>query len=164
VVAPLARDFLKRQGIALRFVARSEVEAPRPRGEWGFAVDVESGTVAAWRRLLREEGWHELDPSPGSAARWVVESPNRGALLATDEASVAVWRACQVAGVRAASAVDPDSVARAVRQLGVNLLVIEPAGKSIPFLKQMSSTFRRAGAPEARAWLNREVCSCGSPR
>jgi hypothetical protein len=85
-------------------------------------------------------------------------------LLVTDEASVAVWRACQVAGVRAASAVDPDSVARAVRQLGVNLLVIEPAGKSISFLKPMSLTYRRAGAPETRAWLNQEVGSCGSPR
>jgi hypothetical protein len=68
--------------------------------------------------------------------------------------------------VRAASAVDPDSVARAIRHLGANLLVIEPAGKSISFLKQIGLTFRRAGAPQVPGWLTstREGPACGSPR
>jgi hypothetical protein len=159
VVTPLARDSLRRQGIVLRFVSPSEVAT---KGEWGFAVEVEreSGTVAAWRRALFEEGWFEVD----SAERWVMEMPDRGALLVTEEASLAVWRACQMARIRAAAAVDPDSVARAVRSLGANLLVIEPAGKSIAFLKQMSRTFRSAGAPRIPTWLTPKEPACESPR
>jgi hypothetical protein len=65
----------------------------------------------------------------------------------TDQASVAVWLACRVPGVRAAQVCDVDSVDRAIRWLGVNLLVVEPAGKSISLLKQISLVFQRAGAP-----------------
>ena len=36
---------------------------------------------------------------------------------------------------------------RAVRALGVNLLVVEPAGKSIALLRQIGATFRRGGGP-----------------
>jgi hypothetical protein len=162
VVTPLARDFLRRQGIALRAVSRSEVEARQAKGAWGFAIEIEreSGTVASWQRTLLEEGWFEVD----SAERWVIGRPDHGALIVTEDAATAVWRACQVAGIRAAAAVDPNSVARAVRSLGANLLVIEPAGKSIAFLKHMSRTFRSAGAPQAPAWLTLKERACESPR
>ena len=36
---------------------------------------------------------------------------------------------------------------RAVASLGVNLLVVEPAGKSISWMKQLGTAFRLAGAP-----------------
>jgi hypothetical protein len=57
-----------------------------------------------------------------------------------------------VAGVRAAAAGEPDAVARAVRALGVNLLVVEPAGKPIALLKQIGATFRRSGGPRPPDW------------
>ena len=76
------------------------------------------------------------------------DRPHRGALLVlTPEASVATWRANRTEGVRAASACDVDSVARAVKCLGVNVLVIEPALHSIPSMKAMAEAFRRGGAP-----------------
>jgi pyruvate/2-oxoglutarate dehydrogenase complex dihydrolipoamide acyltransferase (E2) component len=126
VVTPLARDLLKQRGIALRQVAEGEAARVVHAGEWAFANEgaAESGLVAALRRALLDESWIALEAPPGAAARWVAEAPHRGALVVTDEASVSVWRACQVAGVRAASADDPDGVARAVRRLGVNLLVV----------------------------------------
>jgi hypothetical protein len=174
VVTPLARDFLKARGIALRTVAKGDIARVNHPGEWGFAIEeaAGSGTIEALRRSWLEDDWRELDATPGAAARWVAEVPVRGALVVTDEASVAVWRACRLAGVRAASVADPDAVSRAVNRLGVNLLVVEPAGKSISWMKQLGATFRRAGAPEAReidinlavAEHSGEACRCGSPR
>ena len=166
VVTPLARDHLKRQGIELRFVAASDVDGRRGPGEWAFAIETESGIIAALRRALLEESrpWRELEPRRQSAARWVGEAANRGALLLTDEASVAVWRACRVPGVRAAMATEVEAVDRAVQRLGVNLLVIEPVGKSINVLRQMSRAFRARGAPMAPAGFEQEDGSCVSPK
>jgi hypothetical protein len=168
VVTPLARDLLKQRGIALRQGANRTDDCDTRAGEWGFAIEdaAESGLTAALRRALVEEAWSELEATPGGAARWVAEDERRGALVVADEASVAVWRACQVAGVRAAAAADLDVVARAVRRLGINLLVVEPPGKSISWLRQLASAFRRAGAPVAPEGLEarKEGCACGSPR
>jgi hypothetical protein len=150
VVTPLARDFLKRQGISLKIVSRSEVERVRDPGEWGLAIESDSGLIAAFRRSLLDGArpWNEVEGSAEAAAQWVNESPGRGVVLLTDQASVAVWLACRLPGVRAAQAGDVDAVDRAIRWLGLNLLVVEPAGKSISLLKQMSLSFQRAGAPQ----------------
>jgi hypothetical protein len=155
VVTPLARDLLKARRVAVRSVSKSEVARVRHPGEWGFAIDgsAASGVAAALRRTWLEEDWTELEASLDDAARWVTETPVRGALVMTDEASVAVWRACRMEGVRAASVADPDSVARAVRRLGVNLVVVEPSGKSISWIRQLGLTFRRSGAPGPPAWF-----------
>lgn len=155
VVTPMARDHLKRMGVAVRLVAEAEVVGEGRRGEWGFAIDDQSGTMAALRRgLLAEEGtWFDVGPEPSRAARWVAESPARGAVALTAESSTACWQANQVRGIRAATVADADSVARAVRHLGANLLVIEPSGKSIPWLKQMLAVYRKAGAPTPPTWL-----------
>jgi hypothetical protein len=161
VITPLARDFLKKQGIGLRVVSRLEVEAVRERGEWGFAIEAETGTAGALRRAWLDgpEPWTELEPMADATARWIVAGPGRGALLLTDEASVAVWSACRFHGVRAATAAEPEAVARAVRRLGVNLLVVEPAGKPIALVRQLGLAFRRAGAPRIPEGLMREGLS-----
>jgi hypothetical protein len=168
VVTPMARDLLKQRGITLRQVAASEGDADRRRGEWGFAIEqtVAAGPMAALRPALLKEAWSELEGTPGAVARWVAEESDRGALLLTDEASVAVWRACQVDGVRAAAAADLDAMTRAVRHLGVNLLVVEPLGKSISWIRQLGAAFRSAGAPVSPEGIDmrKEACRCGSPR
>ena len=158
VVTPLARDYLKQHGIGLRVVSTTQRRLARDPGEWGFAIETETGLIAAFRRALLEDSpvWNELEGSVDSVARWVVEKPARGALLVADEGSVAVWKGCQRPGVRAALAADVDSVDRANRCLGANLLVIEPRGKSILMLRQMSLTYRRPGAPRVPGELERE--------
>lgn len=155
VVTPLARDHLKRRGIEVGFVSRAEVDRLRNTGEWGFAVVEESGHLSAVRRALLDlsEGWLELSGSVEAAAGWVAERSGRGAIVLTGDASVAVYRACQVKGVRAAVASDADGVDRAVRGLGVNVLVVDPAGKSIARVRQLASEFRRGGGPVPPAWL-----------
>ena len=151
VVTPLARETLKRLGIGLRFVAKAEVDRAAGVGEWGFAIERGSGVVEAFRRSLLdlEAEWHDLGVSADEAARWVAAQGNRGALVLTDEGALAVYRACQVEGVRAAAVEEINALAKAVRSLGVNLLVVEPAGKSIAVLRQVANAFRRSGGPVA---------------
>jgi hypothetical protein len=158
VVTPLAREVLKKRAVEVRFASRSEADRARGVGEWGFAVEpgAESGMIVAFRRSMLDDAaaaWRELGGSVEEAAGWVSEGPGRGALVLAEEASVAVFRGCRVEGVRAASAEEPGAVARAVRALGVNLLVVEPSGKSIPLLRQMAATFRLGGGPVAPDWL-----------
>jgi hypothetical protein len=154
VVTPLARDVLKRQGVEIRYAARADVERLRNVGEWGLAVTAESGLVVAVRRALLDapEGWQELDSSLEAAALWVAEAEGRGALVLTDDAPLAVYRVCQVSGLRAAAVGESEAVARAVRTLGVNVLVVEPAGKSIALIRQLATTFRRGGGPVPPGW------------
>lgn len=155
VVTPLARDVLKRRGVEIRLVSRDAIEKLRNAGEWAFAVEEDSGSMRAVRRALLDapEGWHELDGSLDAAAAWVAESAYRGALVVTGEAPVAVYRACQVPGVRAAAVCEVDAVDRAVRSLGLNLLVVEPSGKPIGLIRQLATTFRRGGGPTPPPWL-----------
>src|SRR4051794_21176908 len=109
IVTPLARELLKKRGVALRWVAKGMADRVKHPGEWGFAIEAgaESGVIAALRRVLLEEGWTEVDGSLDDATCWVLEAPYRGTLVVTDEASLAVWRACQVPGVRAGCVADP---------------------------------------------------------
>ncbi len=158
VVTPLARDHLKRRGIELRFVSEWRTDGGHDGGEWGFAITSDSGLMTALRRAFLDgaEGWIELEGLADAAARWVGETSGRGAILMTDEASVAVWRACQIPGVRAAAVADVEAGARAGQRLGANLFVVEPAGKSISLLRQLGQTLRRSGAPRVPEWLERE--------
>ncbi|GAC1450365.1 MAG: hypothetical protein NVSMB9_34760 [Isosphaeraceae bacterium] len=152
VVTPLAREFLKRHGLDIRIVARSSsARKSRDTGEWGFAIGLDSGMIQAFRRTLldRSDSWRELNPSIESAARWVTDAESRGALFLSDESSLAVYRAYQHPGVRAAAVEDVMATARAVRAIGVNLLVVHPVGKSLALLNQMATTFQKGGSPAA---------------
>lgn len=147
VVTPLALDLMKRRGISLRYAANGEATEVKAKGTgtWAFAIEGPiSGKAEALRRVLLGS-WSEVAAS--EAVPWVVAGDDRGALVLTPEASVAAWRANRVEGVRAASVCDVDSVARAIKNLGVNLLVVEPALHSIPSMKAMAEAFRRGGAP-----------------
>jgi hypothetical protein len=157
VITPMARDFLKRRRVAIRVVSGREAARSKAhsRGEWGFAIESRSGQVEAIRRALLED-WLETGPDAIDAARWVSEGEGRGALVVTDEASVASWRVSRSERVRAATVEGPDAVTRAVRHLGANLIVVEPAGKSIYLLKQLADRFRQGGAPEIPDWIDHD--------
>ena len=152
VVTPLALDFLKHRGVAVRVASGREAAAAlaRRRGDWGFAIESarEPGLAAALRRRwLAGPDWAEVAADAAGAARWVLDGEGRGALVVADEASVATWRANQVRGIRAATVGDVDQAARAARHLGANLLVVEPAARSIHLIGQIADRLRAAGAP-----------------
>lgn len=158
VVTPLAKDLLRRRKISLRIVSKGEAEWSRSRltGEWGFAIDSKTGQAEAIRRMLLDD-WSEVGPDLVDAAHWVIEADGRGALVVTDEASVATWRAGRLEGVRAATVADPEAVSRSIRHLGANMIVVEPPGKSIYLLKQIGERFRQSGAPIKPDWLETEA-------
>jgi hypothetical protein len=154
VVTPLAKDLLKRKRIILRYVSKGEAFSTHTRlqGEWGFAIESKKSQVEPIRRVLLE-AWVEVGADPVEAAEWVVERDGRGAFVVTDEASVSAWRAGRINGIRAATVSEPDHVSRAIQHLGVNMIVVEPQGKSIYLLKQIGERFRQAGAPVLPDWL-----------
>jgi hypothetical protein len=155
VITPLAHDLLKRRGIGVRLVPERDVRRGEGGGEWGFAIEGDFGVAWTLRRALLggDPSWFEIGTDVNEAAQWVAGCEGRGAVVVTPEAAVATWRACRVDRVRAAAATEADAVARAVRHLGANLLVLEPAGQSIHALRHLCGTFRRAGAPTPPPWL-----------
>ena len=146
VVTPLARDLLKRKGITIRLGVLGELRNAA-RGEWGFAITADSeelGTVQGLRRALLEDprAWVEIEPSLDLLTSWLVDGEGRGAMMMTTEAAVAVWQSCQKSGVGRRR---PRNAARSTApccHLGVNLLVVESAGKSISWIKQLAAAFR----------------------
>lgn len=151
VVTPMARDLLKRSGVAIRWASHGEMVRAGSLGEWGFAIEDDvAGLGNSLRRALlgqEREAWLEVGRSAVEAAGWISESPHRGAVVLTPQASVATWKSCRVPKVRAAFTTDPDGVSRACRHLGANLLILEPLGQSIYSLKQLCATFRHSGVP-----------------
>ncbi len=148
VVTPLARDELKLRSVAIRWVSNRELGTTRSVGDWGFLIEEESGVLTALRRSFLGESlpWRELGTFE-ETVQWVSEAEDRGAFVLSNDGALAVWQACRVDAVRAASAETCVSVVRAIERLGVNLLVVEPAGKPLALLKQLAMSFRRAGAP-----------------
>lgn len=167
VVTPMARDLLRRQGITIH-LGLPESLWSAAAGEWGFSIATgsEAGPIQALRRALVEDArsWLEVPSGLPSAAAWLLADTGRGVLLLTHEPEVVVWQACRVPGLRAASAHELADVHRAVRGLGINLLAIEPAGKSISWIKQLGLAFRQGGAPAAPEHLAVEDVTCGLPR
>jgi hypothetical protein len=157
VVTPLARDLMKRQGIAILLAGIADF-GTTAAGEWAFAIDSDMGSLHALRRSLLEDAgrWTELGPSLDDVIGWIQAAEGRGVMLVTTDGALAVWRACQAPGIRAAVAAEPADVDRASRSLGANLIVVEPAGKSPSWIKQLATAFRRTGAPrfaEPPLWL-----------
>lgn len=146
VITPLARDLLKRRGVAIRWVHQDRAGRANA-GTWGFAIDSESGLASSLRRLLLTGSprWDEIDES--EAAYWVAQAPDRGVAVLTAHPALTVWRAHRLPGVRAASAADPESLSNAIADLGVNLLAIDLAGQTVFSIKHLLAVFCRQGAP-----------------
>ncbi len=167
VVTPLARDHLRRRGIAV-LVGLPESARIEQAGEWAFSIGekAESGAVHALRRALAEDprAWYELPSGLAESVDWLLGDPRRGALFITTEPAIAVWKACQVPGIRSATVHEPAEVHSASGTLGINLLVVNPTGKSISWVRQLAVAFRQGGAPRAPDLLVEEDLRCGSPR
>ena len=149
VVTPLARDFLKRRGIALRVVSSGEVgpvEAVARRVGVRDRVG-ESGLIAALRRALaRRATWAEV----GRVARRGGALGRRGARSrgARGDGRGVGGGLAGVPGRRASGrrrVAEPEAVARAVRRLGVEL-ARGRAGREVDLLDEAD----RPDLPPAR--------------
>ncbi len=114
---------------------------------WGFAVEGEPPPLLLLAvQMLRRDG-HSVLPLPpceGESCDWVRriaeclrDGTCRGAVLFCDDAGLACCVANKVKGVRAAAAASVPQARRALDGLGVNLLVVEPAGRTFYELKRM---------------------------
>lgn len=157
VVTPSARDLLKKKGIAVRLAASDAKSSPGRDGVWGFAIEAANDlgkTSSVRRRLVSDvRPWIEVGRSARDASEWASSADDRGVVLITDEASIAVWRAHRLDRVRAAAARDVVQVERAVRNLGMNMLVIESSDSSIHLMTRMCFAFRDSGRPRKPADL-----------
>ncbi len=160
VVTPLARDLLKRRGVAVRVVSGREAIAARTsdQGEWGFALESarHPGLAAALRRhWLEAAGTRSPTGSrrPGGWSRTRGGGPGRGR------------RGCErhLAGQPGRRHPRGDggrcgSTVRAVRHLGANLLVVEPTARSIHLIRQIGDAIPgRWRAPGSRLARRRRM-------
>lgn len=144
VLTPSARDFLRHAGITWSRHAASQPAGARPGAVWrGIAV---SATAALQRlcedpagqmQLARCEWLGCTDEAVDQAVAALARAEVDGVVLFTAQTARAVCRANRNHAVRAASVLHREEVDAAGEQLGANLLVISPAGKSAFELRQL---------------------------
>ncbi len=156
VVTPLAHDLLKQRGITVEW---GSAASAAPSGTWGLVIEKHTAQTQAIQRtlFLASRPWQDLGQSPEAGARWAAESQDRGALIVSTSGALACWKACQVPGVRAASAFDVLTLQRALTDLSPNVLVLEPQNASTPQLVQLAEIYQRHGTPRVPADLEKPV-------
>lgn len=155
VVTPAAKDLLRDQKIAL---VRGEVNKPANNWKLSLAVGVAETSyepAALWREVKAENVQLEELARTGLASVTAelcdqVARGGRLGILLTTNVAAAVCLANRTRGVRAAEARCATSTRDAVRGVGVNLLVVNPQGKSTFELRRMISVLL-AGAGDCPA-------------
>jgi hypothetical protein len=151
VVTPAARDLLKQHNIT---ISRSADATGANRPALAVAVCETSWDPAALVRLVAPLAAGIERLAKTGLASVVAEltdtvvKDGRLGLLLSGKPDVACCLANRRPSVRAAVARDRDEVAQAVRNLGMNLLVVDPARRSLFQLGQMVKQFLQAGAAQ----------------
>jgi hypothetical protein len=160
VVTPAARDLLKQHNIT---ISRSADGAGANKPALAVAVCDTSSDPAALVRLVAPlaSGIERLAKTglAGVVAELTdtVVKDGRLGLLLSGKPDVACCLANRRPGVRAAVARDRDEVAQAVGNLGLNLLVVDPARRSLFQLGQMVKQFLQAGAAQCPPPLKEQL-------
>ncbi len=149
VVTPAARDLLRERNIDLSYQTAASQAGARTRLVVGLA-DTNCPTTTLFNLLTREPLAIEhvtatdlaavLDELAGQLAK-----PMTLALLLTGESAAALCLANRLPGVRAATAGSIRDVVAAIAAIGINLLVLDPTGKSPFVLKQWIARFCQGG-------------------
>jgi hypothetical protein len=160
VVTPAARDLLRERNIDLSYQAAAPKAGARTRLVVGLA-NTNCSITTLFNLLTREPLAIERVTATDLAA--VVDElaaqlakPMTLALLFTGDLAAALCLANRMPGVRAATAASIRDVVAAIAAIGVNLLVLDPTGKSPFILKQWIARFCQ-GAPRVcpEAWRQR---------
>ncbi len=144
VVTPAARDLLKQHNIT---ISRSADAAAAGKATLAVAVSETSLDAAGLKRLIAPlaAGIEPVTKTGLTAAvaelADAVVKQGRLGLLLCGKPQAACCLANRRPGLRAAVARDRDEVAQAVGSLGVNLLVVDPARRSLFELGQMVKQF-----------------------
>jgi ribose 5-phosphate isomerase RpiB len=150
VVTPAARDLLREKKIEIEVAVSTAVMGNAKTRLVVGAAETHFSPAQAVRSLAARGVQVEQLARTGLAtvtnelAEQVRKSGILGLLL-TEETLAAVVLANRHAGVRAALAGCADSVEKAKRTIGVNLLVVNPRGKNAGELEAMLDAFTRDG-------------------
>ena len=154
VVTPAARDYLRERGVELLRGDRNTSSLTPSSAALVVGVAETSFEPSELLRLLRRQGI-EAEQQANTGLITVVDElaghVSRGGrlgLLLTERAATALCLANRIRGVRAAVASDAATVAAAIRDIGVNLLIVEPRGRSLHQLKQIVDRYA-SGSPHA---------------
>jgi hypothetical protein len=156
VITPAARDLLRQRGVTVAS-ARSSFEkgAGVTAGTAKSLVLGRASTSYEPLALLRalEQDGIGVEQVARTGLAGVIDDladlasrGGRRCLLLTDESPAAACLANRLRGVRAATATDIASVTRAARSIGVNLLIVEPVGRSLFQLRGIAREFLRGPA------------------
>ena len=150
VVTPAVKDLLRHAGVALTYATEAGVNgASKHRLSIGVAetmydpsplVRAVYDRFAVVEQLARTGLVTVVDELTAEVAR----GGNLG-LLFTGHLATAACLANRQRGVRAATAASTSEVVAAVDELGGNLLIVDPAQKSLSLLKQMVTAFASSG-------------------
>jgi hypothetical protein len=149
VITPLAREHLKRAGVAIRWTASHSSGIPSADlARWAYAIELDFGLAGPLRRALAAEqpGWFELTGRLDHLAAWLAPNSGRAAVLLTPDPALAVYQAITRYQLRAASVADVEAAARACRSIQANLLAVDPAGKALTELRQICAALPRTAA------------------
>jgi hypothetical protein len=158
VVTPLAKEILKKRGIAVRPISALQRNGHGlgPIGEWAVLRLCNSAQAQSLESMLigrGGDGWEILGPSAEHAVEWLDASPERHLAILAETACTAVWWAVR-SGVRAAEVRGPLDVERIVTTFAPRCFVLEPSRLPIHESRQIFRTWRSMGVREASAQVD----------
>jgi hypothetical protein len=167
IVTPLALDFLKGKRVAIR---RDDKAGDKgvSMGTWGIAVEAPSPVVAAAIQALLQDGrmLTVMEYVRGDVVDWirsiahqVVQRQAPGAVVVSEQPSLAACIANKVPGMRAASVSQTSEIGALKAVLSPNLFALTAAGRTFFELRQMLklATASPPACPESTAKVLKEL-------
>lgn len=154
VVTPAVKDELKQRNVQLLRQDANEAEGSvsQPRNaKLVIAAAITNFDAGALSRSISQP--HDVVSCGGSLSEAINQlagqvGQGRLAVLLSDAPAAAVVLANRHAGVRAALATSFPAVRRAVEEIGANLLIVEPFGRSLSELGALIGEFIQGGRRE----------------
>jgi hypothetical protein len=156
VFTPAARDEIKKHKLTVASVvepAKATTAAPLQVAAAGTSYNA----TPLWQALV--SAGTRVETTVAAALPGAIEvlgsaaANGRAALLVTDQAATALCLANRNRGVRAALGSNKQTIDAAVAEIGANLLVIDPTGRSVFEMQQTIRHWLRHGQPKCPAAL-----------
>jgi ribose 5-phosphate isomerase RpiB len=160
VITPAVKDLLRRTNVALD---RDASAAPGdPSGSTSLVAVVAAtnhdttAVLAPW--ALDAKRCDCLRAAVAELAGCVVGEPGKLGVLITEQSAAALCLANRQPGVRAAIGTSPEMVKQAVRDVGANVLVLDPAGRGLVQLRGLVQAFVDGGPRECPPEYREVLC------
>ena len=155
VLTPSARDWLREHNIAWGRQTQNGSAVAATKGCWKVIIErstpavtaaIEGVATATGHRPVTETA-DDFSAAVRSAVSAVCRAEADGVVLFTDKPAVAACRANRNRKVRAAAVMGVTCVRAVRRQMGANLLCVDPTGRTVWELKTILRELKRGGQP-----------------